>query len=58
MKFPYFADTTERGVRGMKGEGIGAEREGDLILTLIGFPPLDFKTFVLCFIILEYFSIF
>jgi hypothetical protein len=26
IKFPYFADTAERGV---KAEGIGGEREGD-----------------------------
>jgi hypothetical protein len=29
IKFPYFADTTERGDNGLKGEGIGAESEGD-----------------------------
>jgi hypothetical protein len=28
-KFPYFADTTERGDRGRKAEEIGGETEGD-----------------------------
>jgi hypothetical protein len=27
IKFPYFADTIERGHKGMKAEGIGGERE-------------------------------
>jgi hypothetical protein len=29
MKFPYFADTTESGDKGVKAEGIGGEKEGD-----------------------------
>jgi hypothetical protein len=29
IKFSYFADTTERGHKGVKAEGIGGERDGD-----------------------------
>jgi hypothetical protein len=29
IKFPYFADTTERGDRGAKAKEIGDETEGD-----------------------------
>jgi hypothetical protein len=35
IKFPYFADTTEGGDRGVKAEEIGDETEGDFKITLM-----------------------
>jgi hypothetical protein len=32
IKFPYFADITERGDRGAKAEEIGGEREGEFMV--------------------------
>jgi hypothetical protein len=42
IKFPCFADTTERGDRGAKAEEIGGEREGDFM------DNSNVKTFSLC----------
>jgi hypothetical protein len=53
IKFPYFADTTERGDGGAKAEEIGGETEGDFTDNSIlqtywmSSPPLFFAT---CFI--------
>jgi hypothetical protein len=35
IKFPYFADTTENGHKGVKAEGIGGERDGDFTDNLL-----------------------
>jgi hypothetical protein len=35
IKFPYFADTTEKGHKGVKAEGIGGERDGDFTDNLL-----------------------
>ncbi len=37
IKFPYFADTTERSDKGAKAEEIGGETEGDLMDNFIIF---------------------